>query len=333
MRRRITAVNVSSAATAAIVARRAETVCPVVLSPCRGRRADSQTRALHSGLPRRARIRHRHVGRVRRPVFVTTTVCRNPAGGRKLPSVLVTASAAARQPSPLSNPLAGGDAGSVAVAVLTSGFVDMPEANATGTVNTILLAPPAPMVAPVVPNVDCPVVPVTAPQVAAPVGTHVAFALRVTPPGNGSETVTLLALEGPALVTVTVYVAIPPGVYVRLPSVLATASAATAASVAVGGDRDGRRGSVAVAVFTSGLVIMPAENDTGAVKVSVLPAPAAMVARWCRNSTDRRAGDRAAAGGARGTGGIRRQGHAAGQRVETVTLLAFVGPALATTTV
>jgi hypothetical protein len=58
-----------------------------------------------------------------------------------------------------------------------------------------------------------------------------------------------------------------------------------------------------------------------------------MVARWCRNSTDRRAGDRAAAGGARGTGGIRRQGHAAGQRVETVTLLAFVGPALATTTV
>ena len=125
---------------------------------------------------------------------------------------MVTASAATADSVSLSEPLAGGEAGSFAVAVLTSGFADMPEANATGTVNTILLAAPAPMVAPVVPNDVWPVVPVTVPQVAAPVGTQDALALNVTPTGNGSETVTLPAPDGPAFVTVTVYVAVPPGV-------------------------------------------------------------------------------------------------------------------------
>ena len=79
-------------------------------------------------------------------------------------------------------------------------------------VNVRPLPAPAAIVAPVVPKLVCPVVPVTTPHVAAPLDTHVAFALSVTPAGKGSETVTLLALDGPALVTTTVYVAAPPGV-------------------------------------------------------------------------------------------------------------------------
>ena len=60
---------------------------------------------------------------------------------------------------------------------------------------------------------------------------------------------------------------------------MATASAATAESVSLSvAVATGEVGSVAVTVFTSGLVVMPAANATGAVKVSVLPAPAAMVA-------------------------------------------------------
>ena len=83
------------------------------------------------------------------------------------------------------------------------------------------------------PKLVCPVVPVTVPQLAEPAATQVAFAVRVTPAGNGSESVTLPAFDGPAFVTTTVYVALPPGVYVALPSVLVTASAATAASVSL----------------------------------------------------------------------------------------------------
>ena len=55
-------------------------------------------------------------------------------------------------------------------------------------------------------------VPVTVPQVAVPAATQVAFAFSVTPAGNGSVTVTLVAFDGPAFVTTTVYVAVPPGV-------------------------------------------------------------------------------------------------------------------------
>jgi hypothetical protein len=58
-------------------------------------------------------------------------------------------------------------------------------------------------VAPVVPKLLWPVVPVTVPQVATPLAT-VALAFRVTPAGNGSVTVTLLVFDGPALVTTTV---------------------------------------------------------------------------------------------------------------------------------
>ena len=80
----------------------------------------------------------------------------------------------------------------------------IPEANATGAVNVSLFAAPAGIVAPVVPNDVCPVVPVTVPQVAVPLATQTAFALSVTPAGSGSDTVTLFAFDGPAFVTVTV---------------------------------------------------------------------------------------------------------------------------------
>ena len=183
-----------------------------------------------------------------------------------LPSVFVTDNAATAARASLSDPVAGGEEGSVAVAVLTSGLVTMPAANDTGTVKVRLLPAPAAIVAPVVPKVVCPVVPVTVPQFAVPLAKQVAFALRFTPAGNGSESVTLFAFDGPALVTITLYVAMPPGVYVALPSVFVTASAATAAraslSEPVAGADDG---SVAVAVFTSGFVRRPAANETGAV--------------------------------------------------------------------
>ena len=80
----------------------------------------------------------------------------------------------------------------------------MPDANFTGTLNVSELPAPAAIVAPVVPKLACPVVPVTVPQVAVPVGKHVAFALRVTPAGSGSLTVTLPAFDGPVFVTTTV---------------------------------------------------------------------------------------------------------------------------------
>ena len=112
----------------------------------------------------------------------------------------------------LSDPVAGGDAGSVAVAVLTSGFVVMPGANATGTVNVSALPAPAPTVAAVVPKLVWPESPVTAPHTDVPAATHVTFAESVTPAGSGSVTVALFAFESPVFVTTTVYVAVPPGV-------------------------------------------------------------------------------------------------------------------------
>ena len=129
-----------------------------------------------------------------------------------LPSVLTTLSATCAASASLSDPLAGGDAGSVAVAVLTSGFVVSEDANATGTVKVSALPAPAATVAPVVPKLACPVVPVTVPQFDVPLATQTALAPRVTPAGSGSVTVTLAAFDGPALVTTTVYVAVPPGV-------------------------------------------------------------------------------------------------------------------------
>ena len=124
------------------------------------------------------------------------------------PSVLVTASVTAAPRVSLSEPLAllpGPVATrSVAVAVFTNGSAVKPEAKATGTVNTSLSATPVGMLALVVPKLVCAAVPVTAPHAAAPLATHVASAVRETPAGNVSVTVTLLATDGPALVTVTV---------------------------------------------------------------------------------------------------------------------------------
>jgi hypothetical protein len=208
-------------------------------------------------------------------VTVTVYVAAPPGVYVGLPSVLVTASAATAERASLSEPDAGGEAGSVAVAVLINGFVTMPGANDTGTVNVSELPAPAPTVAPVVPKLVWPVVPVTVPQFDAPAATQMALPVKVTPAGRGSATVTLFALDGPAFVTTTVYVVAPPGVYVGLPSVLVTASAATAARASLseplaGGDA----GSVDVAVLTRGFVTMPAANATGTVNVSELPAPA-----------------------------------------------------------
>src|SRR4029079_9683026 len=67
------------------------------------------------------------------------------------------------------------DAASLGVAMLTSGFVVMPMANFTGNVYTRRLPAPAAIVAPVAVNTVPPAAPVSAPQLAAPVATHVAF--------------------------------------------------------------------------------------------------------------------------------------------------------------
>ena len=124
------------------------------------------------------------------------------------PSSLLTASVTAASRVSLSEPVAllpGPDAAtSVTVAALTSGSVVRLDANATGTVKTSLSAAPAPSVAPVVPKLVWPVVPVTAPQPAAPLATQVAFADSVTPAGSASVRVTFAAPDGPPFVTVIV---------------------------------------------------------------------------------------------------------------------------------
>ena len=180
--------------------------------------------------------------------------------------------------------LPGPDASrSVAVAALTSGSVVRLDANATDTVNTSLSAAAAPTVAPVVPKLVCPVVPVTVPQVAVPLAAQVTFAVSVTPAGNASVTVRLVATDGPPLVTVTVYVVAPPGVYVALPSSLTTTSATLALRESVSvpvavlpGPLDAR--SVAVAELTIVAATMPGAKATGTVKTSLLTPPAPMVA-------------------------------------------------------
>ena len=194
-----------------------------------------------------------------------------------LPSVLPTASATFAASVSLSEPLAVTPlATSVAVAVLTSGFVTMPEANATGAVKMSVFAGPASRRAAVAPKLTCPVVPVMLPQLEEPVAKQTALPLSVTPTGNGSAMVRLSASDTPVFVTVTVYIAVPPGMYVALPSVLSTASITFAASASLSEPLAvlplGR--SVAVAVFTRGFVVMPAANPTGMVKTSAFVPPA-----------------------------------------------------------
>src|SRR5579885_2152358 len=120
--------------------------------------------------------------------------------------------------------------------------------------------------------------PPTVPQLAFPVATHVALPFIARPAGNGSLTETFSASEGPALVIVIVYVALPPGVYVPDPSLLVAASADLARRASVSeplADAPEAR-SVAVAVLISGSSIMPAANATGTVNVSLLAAPVSM---------------------------------------------------------
>ena len=76
--------------------------------------------------------------------------------------------------------------------------------NATGAENTSVFPAPAAICAPVAPKLVCPVSPVTVPQLALPIALHVALAVSVTPAGNVSLTVTLVASDNPPCVTVTV---------------------------------------------------------------------------------------------------------------------------------
>ena len=121
-----------------------------------------------------------------------------------LPSVFVTAKVTTGESVSLSEPLAVAPVGtSVATAVFSNGSVVMPGAKATGTMNTIVLAPPAFTRAPVVPKLVCPVVPVSAPQLDVPFATQVAAAVSVSPAGSASVTVTANASVGPLFTTVT----------------------------------------------------------------------------------------------------------------------------------
>ena len=212
---------------------------------------------------------------------VTVYVAVPPGVYVALPSVLVTASVTFDDRTSLSLPLAVLPlARSVALAELTSGSVVRPDANATGTVKTSELAPPASMRAAVAPKLVCPVVPVTVPQRDDPLATQLALAPSVTPAGSASVTFTLSASERPVFTTVTVYVAVPPGVYVALPSVLVTASVTfdDSASLSLPFAVAPLAMSVAVAMLTSGSVDIPAAKATGMVKTIVLAPPATITA-------------------------------------------------------
>ena len=94
--------------------------------------------------------------------------------------------------------------GFVALTVLANGSAVKSEAKSTAIVNVTALPAPAATLTPVAPKFDPPTTPLSVPQLAVPVATHVGVAASVTPLGNGSLTVTPLALEGPALVNVIV---------------------------------------------------------------------------------------------------------------------------------
>jgi len=68
------------------------------------------------------------------------------------------------------------------------------------------------IVAPVAEKLVCPALPVTTPHVAAPAGAQLTLPASVTPEGNASLMFTCVAAAGPVFLTVTVYVAVPPGV-------------------------------------------------------------------------------------------------------------------------
>src|SRR2546421_4591060 len=121
------------------------------------------------------------------------------------PSLLVMARSVLTLSVSLSLALAGDAlAGSLALAVLISGLVVRLEAKATGAVNVSVLPTPAAIEAPVVPKLDCPVAPVTAPQLAVPAATQLALARSVTPAGSVSETVVFVASDEPTFATTIV---------------------------------------------------------------------------------------------------------------------------------
>ena len=93
---------------------------------------------------------------------------------------------------------------STAVAVLISGFVVRPAANATGTVNTRVFAPPASTRAFSAPKLVCPVVPLTVPQVDVPFAVHDRVARQRDAGGQriGNRHVRRVGQAGVATVTV-----------------------------------------------------------------------------------------------------------------------------------
>jgi hypothetical protein len=104
------------------------------------------------------------------------------------------------------------DAASAIDAPLTSGSVASDAAKATGSINVRVLPAPAATKAPVTEKVDCPAAPLSVPQLALPLATHVAAALSVTSGGSVSLTETSRASVGPPLAITIVYVPLPPGV-------------------------------------------------------------------------------------------------------------------------
>ena len=121
------------------------------------------------------------------------------------PSDFVTNSETLSRSVSLSDPLAAFPlVASVAVAVLTSGFVVMPAANATGTLNTSEFPAPASTRAASAPKLVCPVIPLTVPQAEVPVALQITLPDSFAPAGSESATVTFKASERPAFATVTV---------------------------------------------------------------------------------------------------------------------------------
>jgi hypothetical protein len=129
------------------------------------------------------------------------------------------------------------------------------------------LPAPAPTRAAVAPKLVCPAAPVTVPHAALPVALHVTSPLSVTPDGSASLIVTSSASERPPLVTMIVYVAVPPGTYVVLPSVLTTArlTASERVSLSLPDAVTPVGTSVAVAVLTSGSDARVGAKRTGTV--------------------------------------------------------------------
>src|SRR6476661_3618432 len=119
--------------------------------------------------------------------------------------------------------------------------------------------------------------PVAVNPVAPPAATAVQFDV-VIPLGSGSDTVAPVTALGPALETTTVYVTLPPGVYVADPSVFVTDRSALLACVSVsvaelfpGVGSVTPPGGVTVAVFANAPVC-PAGTAMVTVYVMLLPA-------------------------------------------------------------